>query len=172
MPRTRRDARERKRVRDDPPAAGNRGERARGGTARAGLDRRPGRSVNRRRTCAGAHDRGSGTIWLLALSLLVGLVAAAGVLRGVAVVARHRAEAAADLAALAAAQRALEGVDKACAEAARVAGINRTVLVRCAAVGDVVTVEVGRPLRLGRLGSWMVVARANAGPATAAARAP
>ena len=71
---------------------------------------RSGHHRGTRRRSAG--DRGSATVWLLALSLIVGLAAAAGVVRGVAVVARHRAETAADLAALAGARRAFEGEDR------------------------------------------------------------
>ncbi|GAA3161480.1 flp pilus-assembly TadE/G-like family protein [Streptomyces ramulosus] len=59
---------------------------------------------------------------------------------GQAVVARHRAGGAADLAALAAADRAARGPAVACAEARRVAAAQHARLVRCAltaAIADV-----------------------------------
>ena len=46
-------------------------------------------------------ERGSATVWVLALSGVLAVLGAACLLVGVAVVARHRAGAAADMAALA-----------------------------------------------------------------------
>ncbi len=77
---------------------------------------------------------------------------------GAAVVARHRAQAAADLGALAAAARLPAGADAACAQADAVARAMRAGTMHCV-VDDldvVVTIEVG-------VGRW--------GPARAAARA-
>jgi secretion/DNA translocation related TadE-like protein len=70
---------------------------------------------------------------------------AAVALLGQAVVARHRAGSAADLAALAAADRALDGERPACALAARVASAQGAVLRRCVVVGEIsdVTAAVG-----------------------------
>jgi secretion/DNA translocation related TadE-like protein len=82
---------------------------------------------------------------------------------GSAVVARHRAQAAADLAALAAAARLAAGPATACAQAKVVAREMRTSTTGCA-VDDldvVVTVEVR--LGVGRWGSAGAAARA--GPA-------
>ena len=59
-----------------------------------------------------------------------------GLALGQAVVTRHRAAAAADLAALAAADHWAEGGAAACARADRLARAQRTRLVRCAVVGD------------------------------------
>jgi secretion/DNA translocation related TadE-like protein len=82
---------------------------------------------------------------------------------GSAVVARHRAQAAADLAALAAATRLAAGPETACAQARVVAREMRTSTAGCA-VDDldvVVTVEA----RLG-VGGWRSArAAARAGPA-------
>ena len=82
---------------------------------------------------------------------------------GSAVVARHRAQAAADLAALAAAARLAAGPETACAQAKVVAREMRTSTAGCA-VDDldvVVTVEA----RLG-VGGWgSARAAARAGPA-------
>lgn len=83
-----------------------------------------------------------------------------GVYVGSAVIARHRAQAAADLAALAAAARLARGVDAACAQATTVAQAMRTVVALCEADGLDVTVTVNAPVAVG-----------ISGPATAAARA-
>lgn len=58
-----------------------------------------------RDSAAAGTERGSASIWVLACCVLLVAVGAAGVTRTEAVLARHRAEAAADLAALAAAGR-------------------------------------------------------------------
>lgn len=104
---------------------------------------------------------------VLALGMLVALSAVTGVVRGVAVVARHRAEAAADLAALAGAAYAVDGYAAACTAADRVAQFNGSHLSRCVVAGDVVEVVVVRPVPFGRLGSWPASGRARAGPGTA-----
>src|SRR4051794_35931994 len=57
-----------------------------------------------------SEERGSATVWVLAFSTVLALAGAAGVLVGSAVVTRHRAAAAADLAALAAAGRAVREI--------------------------------------------------------------
>jgi secretion/DNA translocation related TadE-like protein len=82
---------------------------------------------------------------------------------GAAVVARHRAQAAADLAALAAAARVTAGPESACRQANAVARAMRVSAADCV-VDDldvVVTVEVG--LAAGRWGTARAAARA--GPA-------
>ena len=92
------------------------------------------------------------------LSITVG-----GVYLGAAVVARHRAQAAADLAALAAAARLAAGPEIACAQAKAVASEMRVSTTGCA-VDDldvVVTTEV--PLAVGGWGTAQAAARA--GPA-------
>ena len=68
-----------------------------------------------------AGDRGSATVWTVALSGVLATLGMAAVLGGAAVVARHRATAAADLAALAAAGRAVTGSTDACAMGSGVA---------------------------------------------------
>jgi secretion/DNA translocation related TadE-like protein len=77
------------------------------------------------------------------------------------VVARHRAQAAADLAALAAAARVPAGAESACAQATAVARAMRADPAGCV-VDDldvVVTVEVG--LAVGRWGTARAAARAG-----------
>ncbi|MCU1604427.1 MAG: hypothetical protein JWP46_892, partial [Modestobacter sp.] len=62
-------------------------------------------------------ERGSATVWVAALAGLLAAVGMAAVLVGAAVVGRHRAGTAADLAALAGAGRAVLGDPQACAVA-------------------------------------------------------
>ena len=103
-------------------------------------------------------DRGSATVVAAAMVAVLLCVTGAGAYVGSAVVARHRAQAAADLAALAAAARMPSGVGAACARATAVARQMRVDGVQCEAddLDVVVTVEVAVGL---------------AGPARAAARA-
>jgi secretion/DNA translocation related TadE-like protein len=90
-------------------------------------------------------DRGSATVWSLgAMGVLLALFAAA-LFMSQAVVARHRAGGAADLAALAAADHALDGPRAACRLAAQVAEAQGARLRRCEVEGEVAEVmaEVG-----------------------------
>ncbi|MEI4272577.1 Rv3654c family TadE-like protein [Klenkia sp. LSe6-5] len=115
----------------------------------------------------GASDgeRGSATIWTVALAGVLALLGAASVLMGAAVVARHRAGAAADLAALAVAVRAVRGDPAACGTGTSIATVNGAQLVGCSVgAGSVVTVEVSVPVRLGPLGLLAATGRARAGP--------
>ena len=115
---------------------------------------------------SGARDEedGSATVWVLVACGVLALIGAAAVLVATAVVARHRATAAADLAALAGAVLAVEGGDG-CGAAARLAAANGAELTGCTASPDgIVDVEVSVPLRLGRLGVHAATARARAGP--------
>ena len=117
-----------------------------------------------------AGERGSATVWVLALAGLLAVLGTAAVLVGGAVVARHRASTAADLAALAAAGRAVFGDPAACATAARVARANAAELEGCVVRPEaVVEVRVQVPVRFGPLGSFAAHARARAGPAPAVA---
>ena len=119
--------------------------------------------MRRRGLC---DERGSATVWVIALSGVLAVLAAAVVLMGAATVARHRAGTAADLAALAAAGRAVLGEPDACGSAARVARANGAALVSCS-VDDaaVAEVRVDVPVHLGGLGVHVASARARAGPA-------
>jgi secretion/DNA translocation related TadE-like protein len=104
------------------------------------------------------------TIWAAALAGLVWLGCSAALLYGSAVVARHQAEAAADLAALAAAVHVPDGAGGACAVGARIAVRNGGGLRGCEVVGDEVEVAVSRQVGLGGLSTFSTVARARAGP--------
>jgi secretion/DNA translocation related TadE-like protein len=111
------------------------------------------------------RERGSATVWVVALSGVLAAIGVAAVLVGSAVVARHRATTAADLAALAAAEQAVRGGDGPCAVAAAVARANGAGLTACAVEGSaVVDVAVDVAVRLGPLGVRHAAARARAGP--------
>ncbi|MGW7384567.1 Rv3654c family TadE-like protein [Streptomyces sp. NPDC054794] len=105
-------------------------------------------------------DRGSATVWSVGAIAVLCVVFGVVLALGQAVVVRHRAAGAADLAALAAADHWAEGTTGACARAERVAGAQGTRLVRCAIVGDIsdVTAASGR-------GPFAAEVRARAGPA-------
>ena len=113
-------------------------------------------------------DRGAGTAFAAFALLALLLLAAAAIEIGGAVTARHRAQSAADLAALAAAGQVVLGVDG-CAAARRLADRNGGRLTGCSLEGaDVlVQVEVAFPLGLplGSVGLGPAVAVARAGPA-------
>lgn len=78
---------------------------------------------------------------------------------GQAVVARHRAGAAADLAALAAADHALLGSADACRRAAEVAAAQGSEVVRCAVSGEIADVTARAAF-----GPYAPTVRARAGP--------
>ena len=113
-------------------------------------------------------QRGSASIWVLACSALVLVVGIAVSLRISAVLARHRAESAADLAALAAAARIGFGGDV-CAAAAPIARVNGGALVRCRALlaadgrSGMVDVAVNVVVHLVGVGERRVTATARAG---------
>jgi secretion/DNA translocation related TadE-like protein len=103
---------------------------------------------------------------VVALGGVLAVLGAACLLVGFAVVARHRAGAAADMAALAGAGRAAVGSPDACAAAAAVARSDGATLETCAvAPGGVVAVGVRVPVRLGPFGTASARARARAGTA-------
>ncbi|MDG9702751.1 Rv3654c family TadE-like protein [Streptomyces sp. DH37] len=110
----------------------------------------------------GLGDRGSATVWAALCGLVLCAVAVGALALGQAVVTRHRAGAAADAAALAAADHALRGAGEACAAARRVAAAQRARVVRCQVLGEVadLTVRV-------RAGPYSAGVRARAGPAAA-----
>ena len=89
-------------------------------------------------------DRGAGTIFVLALGLLLIAAGMAGTAVGAARVGRHEARTAADLGALAGAVRVIDGPTLACARAARLVAANDAVLTSCdvADLESVIYVEV------------------------------
>lgn len=110
-------------------------------------------------------DRGSGAIWVLAVGALVLLVGGATAARGMAVVGRHDAEAAADFAALAAAADGDRDARTACRKAAEIAMANGARLVGCHVVAGVADVEVVHRLPSRLLRRWQAHGWARAGPA-------
>ncbi|GAA4993390.1 Rv3654c family TadE-like protein [Streptomyces siamensis] len=108
----------------------------------------------------GASDAGSATVWTVGAITALCVVFGAVLAMGQAVVVRHRAAGAADLAALAAADHWMDGGTGACALADRVARAQGARLVRCGVEGEVsdVTAASGR-------GPFAAEVRARAGPA-------
>lgn len=126
-----------------------------------------GRGCGHRRIAGGSRgDRGSATVWVALTAATMCAVFAAVLCLGQAIAARHRAGSAADLAALAAADRALWGAPDACVKALEVARAQGAELVRCTVTGEIADVRVRA-----RLGPYAPSVRARAGPAPAAAPA-
>jgi secretion/DNA translocation related TadE-like protein len=110
---------------------------------------------------AAGRDRGSATLWVLAVGILLVAGGMAGALVGAARTGSQQAGAAADLGALAGAARVIEGAEAACARAAQLVAVNGGRLTACTVDGLdlVVTVEVVvSPLQR------TAVASARAGP--------
>ena len=110
-------------------------------------------------------ENGFVTLAVAGLALVLIAVSAVVATLGAVAVARHRAAASADLAALAGAGHAVEGGDSACAAAADVARAQGARLTGCRLEGldVVVEVTVTPPGRLGLLGRARAISRA--GPA-------
>ncbi|MFE9633209.1 Rv3654c family TadE-like protein [Streptomyces sp. NPDC006463] len=107
-----------------------------------------------------SRDRGSATVWGALVATVLGAVFGGVLLLGQAVVARHRAAAAADLAALAAAATWAHGPETACAAARRVARAQGASLGACTVRGEVAEVTA-RPAT----GPFAPTITARAGPA-------
>jgi secretion/DNA translocation related TadE-like protein len=86
-------------------------------------------------------DRGAASILVLAVGLLMVAAGVAGAAIGTARVARHRAQNAADLGALAGAMHAVYGEADACARAARFVAANGGRMTGCAVDGLEITVH-------------------------------
>ncbi|MER5421004.1 Rv3654c family TadE-like protein [Streptosporangium roseum] len=111
------------------------------------------------------RDRGAATIWVAGLMALVFAVTAVIVFAGTARVARHRAQSAADLSALAAARLAFAAPERGCAEASSLAEGNGAMITRCFIDGDgIADVQVAVGLSLPVLGDRTIMADARAGP--------
>ncbi len=107
----------------------------------------------------GGADRGAASVWTAFAACALCVVFGAVLALGQAVAVRHRAGGAADLAALAAADRALWGEAEACAAAGRVAAAQGAELVRCRVAGAEAEVTA-RVVR----GPFAPEVRARAGP--------
>jgi secretion/DNA translocation related TadE-like protein len=110
------------------------------------------------------REGGSASLLVVALTGVVLLLGLAGSFLTATGAAHRRAQAAADLAALAGATAHQQGAD-ACAAAARVAGLNGSRSTQCHLEGDdvVIRVSLPGPELLGH--SWQLVGQARAGPA-------
>lgn len=113
----------------------------------------------RRRPCG---ETGSATVWTAVVAMAFCVVLAALLAMGQAVVARHRAGGAADLAVLAAADHALHGEDAACRLARGVAAAQQARVVRCVVKGEFAEVAAEA-----RAGPYSVRVRSRAGPGAA-----
>ncbi|MUN38074.1 Rv3654c family TadE-like protein [Actinomadura litoris] len=113
----------------------------------------------------GERDRGAATLWVLTFTAIIWLVGVSAMAVGGVRAARHHADAAADLAALAAAARVPEGAAAACARARGIAAESGARVARCAVKDGTVDVSVTLALRvpLG-VGAVRVGSRARAGP--------
>lgn len=120
----------------------------------------------------GKGDKGSATVWTVTVMALLWFVAVVVVQVGVARVARHQAQSAADLSALAGAARARSAPEAACRRAADTARANHARLLHCALSGPVTEVMVAVPFTLPVLGEQTAQARARAGPAAVPDAAP
>lgn len=113
----------------------------------------------------GGDDSGLATIWAAGAVLCLLAMLVFGLHLAAATSGRHRAEAAADLAALAAASHALDGEQVACAYAARVVHGMTARLVSCRVAGWDALVETSASPVLVPLGVGEARGRARAGPA-------
>ncbi|WP_256668476.1 Rv3654c family TadE-like protein, partial [Nocardia cyriacigeorgica] len=112
----------------------------------------------------GGGEAGGATVFAaLALAGLLGLTVLVGQV-GAGVVARHRAQAAADLAALAAAGALVYGASDACAEGGDIARRMLMTIRACEVAEWDVVVTVEGKVPMGLLGDRTVRAMARAGP--------
>jgi secretion/DNA translocation related TadE-like protein len=146
-----------------PPGPGRRGGGLPGSRTGRGSAHHP--RTRPRRT---ERERGSASVWAVVLIGLASCAFAVVLGFGTAVAVRHTAGSAADLAALAAADRALDGEREACAWAAKVAAAQRARLVTCRVAGEIadVTVQAPMPRLLGTVVAPAEV-RSRAGPPAA-----
>lgn len=110
-------------------------------------------------------DAGSATVLAAAAVGVLVCLLGLGLQLGAATLARHRAESAADLAALAAARDAVRGADVACERAREIAAGNGARLVDCEVEGWAVRVITATPCGCVPSVSGEATGRARAGPA-------
>ena len=129
---------------------------------------RPAASITVRLRVQG-DDGGSATIWSLSIIVMLTAAMMLALALAAAVIQRHRATSAADLAALAGAGQVLAGPAAACGRAAEIARRHAAALERCDVGATSVAVEVSLPHELGWLGRQVLApargrARAGVGP--------
>ena len=115
-------------------------------------------------TDAETSDSGVATVWAAAAVAVLTTVLVACLHLGAALLARHRAESAADLAALAAAREAVRGEAPACRRAVEIAAAMGGEVARCRLVGWNALVEVRVVLPFALPGLTTANGRAMAGP--------
>lgn len=108
-------------------------------------------------------DRGAASVWLMCIAVVTLTFTVSTLLVGSAIANRHRAAAAADLAALAAADRVLVGAAHPCAVAERVASAHGARLSRCVVGAATVHVIAEVANSIGRLHLPPARAQAKAG---------
>jgi secretion/DNA translocation related TadE-like protein len=123
-----------------------------------------GAPSGRRCSVAVEADRGSATVLTAAAVGVLVLLLGLGLQLGAVTLARHRAETAADLAALAGAHEAVRGTDVACDRAGTIATGNGARWVDCRVDGWAVTVVAGVSCRCMPSVSGDATGRARAGP--------
>jgi secretion/DNA translocation related TadE-like protein len=116
-----------------------------------------------------ARDEGSASIWMLAAGLLVMSFATTVVLAGAATIARHRAQSAADLGALAGAVRVVVDPGGACAAAAAIVMDNGAAMTGCRIDGLDMIVTTSVEVAGAAVGIGPAIGVARAGPIRTAA---
>lgn len=119
--------------------------------------------INRRQSDRAA-ERGSATLWGVALMGLLMAIAMVFATVGSVRVARHRVASAADLSALAAARVAMVDPAGACDRATALAEQNGVKIARCSLTGDVVDVWTALSVVVPLVGPRTLTGRARAGP--------
>jgi secretion/DNA translocation related TadE-like protein len=109
-------------------------------------------------------ERGSATLLSLGIAAVLLGACGTGVLWAAISVGHHRVDAAADLAALSAAQAQQSNPGNACTTAGRIVDAQGVSLTYCHADGDTVAVVVTVRLHLGVFGTPTVTGEARAGP--------
>ncbi|MEU5859721.1 Rv3654c family TadE-like protein [Nonomuraea sp. NPDC047529] len=109
-------------------------------------------------------ERGSATLWGVALMGLLMAIAGGLASVGAVRVARHRVDGAADLSALAAARSAIVDPEGACGRASALARRNGVRLVACEITGEVADVRTSLSITLPIAGTHTLTGRSRAGP--------
>lgn len=109
-------------------------------------------------------ERGSGTVYAVAMIGVLAVLAAGTTLVAKAHVAYQRAAAAADLGALAGARALVDGTGDPCYAAAQIVQRNGAQLTGCAIEGETVVIDSTVAVSLGSFGLKDATARARAGP--------
>ncbi|MEV8376842.1 Rv3654c family TadE-like protein [Kribbella sp. NPDC056861] len=113
---------------------------------------------------ASASDLGSASLLAIGVAFVLLGGCLAGVLWAAISIAHHRADAAADLTALTAAQSLQTGSSTPCAAAEEIAKAHQVELHDCQQQGETISVVVAVKLDLGAIGTPVLTGQARAGP--------